>query len=71
MAVKPKGRVMVMYTLHHAGELRTMEGIDELNSVPETVKLEEIKLARQLSTLIMPRSISPPIMTSMSKASRR
>jgi DNA end-binding protein Ku len=48
VAVKPKGRGMVMYTLHHAGELRTMEGIDELNSVPETVKPQEIKLARQV-----------------------
>ena len=48
VAVKPKGRGMVMYTLHHAGELRTMEGIDELNSVPETAKPQEINLARQV-----------------------
>ena len=47
-AVKPKGRGMVMYTLHHAGELRTMEDIDELNTVPATVKPQEIGLAHQV-----------------------
>jgi DNA end-binding protein Ku len=48
VAVKPKGRGMVMYTLHHAEELRTMEGIDELNAVPATVRPQEINLARQV-----------------------
>jgi DNA end-binding protein Ku len=48
VAVKPKDRGMVMYTLHHAGEVRTMDGIDELKVVPETVKPQEINLARQV-----------------------
>jgi DNA end-binding protein Ku len=45
VAVKPQGRGIVMYTLHHAGEIRT---IDELQSVPATVKPQEINLARQV-----------------------
>jgi DNA end-binding protein Ku len=38
VAVKPQQRGIVMYTLHHAAEIRGIEAVDELNSVPETVK---------------------------------
>jgi non-homologous end joining protein Ku len=37
-----------MYTLHHAAELRTIDQVEELNSVPTTVKPQEIKLAKQV-----------------------
>jgi len=37
-----------MYTLHHAAEIRSIDAVDELGSVPETVKPEEMKLARQV-----------------------
>jgi DNA end-binding protein Ku len=48
VAVKPQRRGIVMYTLHHAAEIRSIEAVDELGSVPDTVKPEEIKLARQV-----------------------
>jgi DNA end-binding protein Ku len=37
-----------MYTLRHAGEIRSMDAIEELADMPETVKPEEVKLARQV-----------------------
>jgi DNA end-binding protein Ku len=49
VAVKPQGRGIVMYTLHHAAEIRSIDQVDELNSVTTTVKPQEIKLARQVS----------------------
>ena len=59
VAVKPMGRGIVMYTLHHAGEIRTIDTIDDLNSVPTTVRPEEIKLARQvISTFDGPLDLS-------------
>ena len=48
VAVKPHGRGIVMYTLHHAAEIRSIEQVDELNSVPTSVKPEEMKLAQQV-----------------------
>jgi DNA end-binding protein Ku len=48
VAVRPQERGLVMYTLHHAGEIRKIDTIDELNSVPSKVKPDEIKLARQV-----------------------
>jgi DNA end-binding protein Ku len=48
VAVRPHGRGIVMYTLHHAAEIRGIESVEELNSVPSKVKPEEIKLARQV-----------------------
>src|SRR6059058_210305 len=46
--VQPRERGMVMYTLRHANEIRSMDAIDELAEMPETVKPEEVKLARQV-----------------------
>jgi DNA end-binding protein Ku len=37
-----------MYTLHHAAEMRSIDQIEELGSVPKTVKPEELKLAQQV-----------------------
>jgi DNA end-binding protein Ku len=48
VAVRPQQRGIVMYTLHHAAEIRAIDVVDELGSVPEKVKPEEIKLAKQV-----------------------
>jgi DNA end-binding protein Ku len=48
VAVRPHRRGIVMYTLHHAAEIRSVDQVEELNAVSETVKPEEIKLARQV-----------------------
>jgi len=48
VAVRPFERGIVMHTLHHAAEMRGIDAIDELRSVPATVKPEEMKLARQV-----------------------
>jgi non-homologous end joining protein Ku len=37
-----------MHTLHHAAEIRSIDAVEELRSVPATLKPEEIKLARQV-----------------------
>jgi DNA end-binding protein Ku len=48
VAVRPKKKGLVMYTLHHDAEIRAIEQIDELSSVPGKVKPEEMKLAKQV-----------------------
>ena len=48
VAVQPKDNGLVMYTLRHAKEIRSMDAIDELQTVPSKVKPEEIKLAKQV-----------------------
>jgi DNA end-binding protein Ku len=48
VAVRPHGKGIVMHTLHHAAEIRGMDAVEELNSVPSKVRPEEIKLARQV-----------------------
>ena len=46
--VQPRERGMVMYTLRHANEIRSMDAIDELADMPAAVKPDEVKLARQV-----------------------
>jgi DNA end-binding protein Ku len=46
--VQPREQGLVMYTLRHANEIRSMEAIDELTEMPERVKPEEVKLAKQV-----------------------
>ncbi len=46
--VQPREKGLVMYTLRHAAEIRSMEAIDELADMPSTVKPEEVKLAKQV-----------------------
>jgi DNA end-binding protein Ku len=59
VAVKPQGRGIVMHTLHHAAELRSIDVVDELNSVPAKAKPEEIKLAKQvIATFEAPLDLS-------------
>jgi len=48
VAVKPHGRGIVMYTLHHAAEIRSIDAVEELGAVPKQIRPEEIKLARQV-----------------------
>jgi DNA end-binding protein Ku len=48
VAVQPREKGLVMYTMRHANEVRGMENIEELDSVPSKVKPEEIKLAKQV-----------------------
>src|SRR5580704_2253521 len=48
VAVRPQQRGLVMYTLHHAAEIRSIDVVEELGSVPETVKPDEMKLAKQV-----------------------
>ena len=46
--VQPRGRGLIMYTLRHASEIRSMDAIDELAELPEKIKPDEIKLAKQV-----------------------
>jgi DNA end-binding protein Ku len=48
VAVLPREKGLVMYTLRHAREIRSMDNIEELEGVPSKVKPEEIKLAKQV-----------------------
>ena len=48
VAVQPRDKGLVMYTMRHAKEVRSMDSIEELDSVPAKVKPEEIKMAKQV-----------------------
>jgi DNA end-binding protein Ku len=48
VAIRPRKKGLVMFTLHHDAEIRSIDQIDELNVVPSKVKPEEMKLARQV-----------------------
>src|SRR6266508_4919844 len=48
VAVRPQKKGLVMYTLHHDAEIRSIDQIEELNSVPTKVKPDEMKLAKQV-----------------------
>ena len=48
VAVRPHERGIVMHTLHHAAEIRSIDTVEELSSVSSKVKPEEIKLAKQV-----------------------
>src|SRR5215831_18352523 len=59
VAVRPHGKGIVMHTLHHAAEIRSIEQVEELNAVPARVKPEETKLARQvIQTFEQPLDLS-------------
>ena len=46
--VQPREQGLVMYTLRHAAEIRSMKEIEELADMPEKVKADEVKLAHQV-----------------------
>jgi DNA end-binding protein Ku len=48
VAIQPRENGLVMYTLRHATEVRSMGAIEELNTVPAKIKPDEVKLARQV-----------------------
>jgi DNA end-binding protein Ku len=48
VAIQPRENGLVMYTLRHAAEVRAMSAIDELKTVPASIKPGEVKLARQV-----------------------
>ena len=48
VAVLPRERGLVMFTLRQAKEVRSMDAIDELAALPAKVKPDELKLARQV-----------------------
>ena len=48
VAVQPKDKGLVMYTMRRANEIRSMNLIEELEGVPTKVKPDEIKLAKQV-----------------------
>src|SRR5512140_795907 len=48
VAVQPREKGLVMYTMRNSKEVKSMAAIDELESVPEKVRPEEVKLARQV-----------------------
>ena len=48
VAIQPRGKGLVMYTMRHASEIRSMDAIDELQGVEGKVKADEMKLARQV-----------------------
>jgi DNA end-binding protein Ku len=48
VAVKPHRQGLVMYTLHHAAEIRTIDQIDELREVRGKANPAEMKLAKQV-----------------------
>jgi DNA end-binding protein Ku len=48
VAVQPKEKGLMMYTMRRAAEIRSMSAIEELENVPAKVKPEEIKLAKQV-----------------------
>jgi DNA end-binding protein Ku len=46
--VQPREQGLIMYTLRHASEIRSMAAIDELGDMPANLKPAEIKLAQQV-----------------------
>jgi DNA end-binding protein Ku len=46
--IQPREKGLIMYTLRHASEIRSMNAIEELADMPDTVKPDEVKLARQV-----------------------
>ena len=46
--VQPRERGLIMYTLRHANEIRSMDAIDELADMPASVKPDEVRLAEQV-----------------------
>lgn len=48
VAVQPREKGLVMYTLRSADEVRSMSTIEELENVPAKLKPDEVKLAQQV-----------------------
>jgi DNA end-binding protein Ku len=48
VAIEPRGKGLVMFTLRRAAELREIEAIEEIKDVPAKPKPEEVALARKV-----------------------
>jgi DNA end-binding protein Ku len=48
VSVQPRDKGLLLFTMRHANEVRSMNEIEELESVAGVVKPEEMKLARQV-----------------------
>jgi DNA end-binding protein Ku len=48
VAVQPREKGLVMYTMRRSNEVRSMDAIEELEHVPEKLKPDEIKMAKQV-----------------------
>ncbi len=48
VAVQPRERGLMMFTLRQASEVRSMSAIDELDQVPQETNEAEVKLAKQV-----------------------
>ena len=48
VAVRPQKKRFVMYTMHHDAEIRSIDQIEELSSLPAKVRPDEMKLAKQV-----------------------
>ena len=48
VAVQPRDKGLVMYTMRRANEVRSMDNIEELDTVPAKIKPDEIRLAKQV-----------------------
>jgi DNA end-binding protein Ku len=48
VAVLPRGRGLVLYTLHRDAEVRAIDDIEDLHAVPLTADPGQVKLARQV-----------------------
>ncbi len=48
VAVRAQKAGLVMYTMHHAAEIRSMDTIDELQDLPTKINAQEAKLAKQV-----------------------
>jgi DNA end-binding protein Ku len=46
--VQPREQGLIMYTLRHANEIRSMAAIEELADMPASVKPDEVRLAQQV-----------------------
>ncbi|MEO8259032.1 MAG: Ku protein [Acidobacteriota bacterium] len=46
--VQPREQGLIMYTLRHASEIRSMDAIDELGDMPAKIKPDEVRLAQQV-----------------------
>lgn len=48
VAIEPRDRGMIMFTLRHEREIRQIDAIDEVQAAPEKVKAEELNLAKRV-----------------------
>src|SRR6516225_9904309 len=46
--IQPREKGLIMYTLRHASEIRSMDAIEELSDMPAKVRPEEVQLAQQV-----------------------